>query len=170
MSPIVKSGEPAGANNPAPSERCQGPFVTVDATASTAAPDAQTPTAATPLCDRMRAAGQWNPAWDPIHDLDPAWTERFMDMGLRPMLGGVLDAKTVEFIAIAVDASCTHLYAPGVRRHIRRALELGATRQEIAAVLQCVSVLGIHTMSLAAPILLDELAARERAALTTPQP
>jgi hypothetical protein len=31
-------------------------------------------------------------------------------------------------------------------------------------VLQCVSVLGIHTMSLGAPILQDELAAREATA------
>ena len=72
-----------------------------------------------------------------------------MAVGLKPMLDGVLDAKTVEFIAIAVDASCTHMYAPGVRRHIRKALELGATKEEIAAVLQLTSVLGIHTMSLA---------------------
>ena len=72
----------------------------------------------------------------------------------------VLDPKTIEFIAIAVDASCTHMYGPGVRRHIRKALELGATQEEIAAVLQLTSVLGIHTMSLAAPILLEEIAAR----------
>jgi alkylhydroperoxidase/carboxymuconolactone decarboxylase family protein YurZ len=76
----------------------------------------------------------------------------------------VLDAKTIEFIAIAVDASCTHLYAPGVRRHIRQALALGATKDEITAVLQLVSVLGIHTLSVGAPILLEELAAQEAAA------
>jgi len=121
----------------------------------------------TPLCNRLRASGQWNPAWSSFYDLDPAWTERFMAMGLTPMTSGALDAKTIEFIAIAVDASCTHLYAPGVRRHIRRALELGATKEEITAVLQCVSVLGIHTMSLAAPILLDELASHERATPTS---
>jgi alkylhydroperoxidase/carboxymuconolactone decarboxylase family protein YurZ len=126
-----------------------------------------TDTRLTPLCDRLRELGEWNPTWDPFYQLDPEWTEKFMTMGLAPMLSGVLDAKTIEFIAIAVDASCTHMYAPGVRRHIRKALELGATPQEITAVLQCVSVLGIHTMSLGAPILLDELAARESAALTT---
>jgi alkylhydroperoxidase/carboxymuconolactone decarboxylase family protein YurZ len=115
----------------------------------------------TPLCDHLRAAGEWNPNWEPFYQLDPAWTEAFMGMGLKPMLSGVLDPKVIEFIAIAVDASCTHMYAPGVRRHIRKALELGATREEITAVLQCVSVLGIHTMSLGAPILLEELAARE---------
>ena len=70
----------------------------------------------------------------------------------------MLDPKTIEFIAIAVDASCTHMYAPGVRRHIRKALELGATKEEITAVLQLTSVLGIHTMSLGAPILIEELA------------
>ena len=118
----------------------------------------------TPLCDRLRAAGEWNPNWDPFYDLDPAWTESFMAMGTKPMLAGVLDPKVVEFLAIAVDASCTHLYAPGVRRHIRKALDLGATKEEIAAVLQLTSVLGIHTMSLAAPILLEELAASAPAA------
>jgi alkylhydroperoxidase/carboxymuconolactone decarboxylase family protein YurZ len=116
---------------------------------------------ATPTCDALRASGNWNPNWDPFAELDPVWTERFMAMGMVPMISGVLDAKTVEFLAIAVDASCTHLYAPGVRRHIRKALELGATKEEITAVLQCVSVLGIHTMSLAAPILLEEAALHE---------
>jgi alkylhydroperoxidase/carboxymuconolactone decarboxylase family protein YurZ len=114
----------------------------------------------TPLCDHLRAAGEWNPNWEPFYQLDPAWTETFVAMGLKPMLSGVLDPKVVEFIAIAVDASCTPLYAPGVRRHIRKALDLGATPEEITAVLQCVSVLGIHTMSLGAPILHEELAAR----------
>jgi alkylhydroperoxidase/carboxymuconolactone decarboxylase family protein YurZ len=118
---------------------------------------------ATPTCDALRTQGAWNPAWDPFQQLDPAWTERFMAMAVPPMLSGVLDAKTIEFIAIAVDASCTHLYAPGIRRHIRHALELGATQQEITAVLQLVSVLGIHTLSVGAPILLEELAARDAA-------
>ncbi|MEJ8852346.1 carboxymuconolactone decarboxylase family protein [Variovorax rhizosphaerae] len=112
----------------------------------------------TPVCDRLRSTGNWNPNWEPFAELDPAWTEKFMSMAMAPMLSGVLDAKTVEFLAIAVDASCTHMYGPGVRRHIRKALELGATKEEITAVLQCVSVLGIHSMSIGAPILLDEMA------------
>ena len=123
-----------------------------DTTASTTA-------SATPLCDHLRRIGEWNPNWTPFAELDPEWTERFMAMGLKPMLDKVLDARTIEFIAIAVDASCTHMYAPGVRRHIRKALELGATPEEITAVLQLTSVLGIHTMSLGAPILQEELAA-----------
>jgi len=124
----------------------------------------------TPVCDALRASGNWNPDWESFAALDADWTEKFIAMGIAPMVSGVLDAKTVEFLAIAVDASCTHMYAPGVRRHIRKALEVGATRQEITAVLQCVSVLGIHTMSLGAPILLEELdAMADRCAATATQ-
>lgn len=123
-------------------------------------------TSPTPISDQLRAAGEWNAAWDPFQQLDPDWTERFFAMATKPMLSGVLDAKTIEFIAIAVDASCTHLYAPGVRRHIRKALDLGATKEEITAVLQLTSVLGIHTLSVGAPLLLEELAARDAAAAT----
>lgn len=126
-----------------------------------------TDTVPTPTIDRLKALGEWNPNWEPFRRLDPLWTERFMAMATGPLAAGVLDPKTVEFIAIAVDASCTHMYEPGVRRHIRKALELGATREEIAAVLQLTSVLGIHTMSLGAPILLEELAAHQSDAAAT---
>lgn len=117
------------------------------------------PASATPVSDQLRATGNWNPAWDSFAQLDPVWTEKFIAMGMHSMQSGVLEPKVVEFLAIAVDASCTHMYAPGTRRHIRRALELGATPQEINAVLQAVSVLGIHTSSMGAPILLEEMAA-----------
>ena len=118
-------------------------------------------TSATPICDQLRSSGDWNPAWDAFAELDPAWAEKFIAMGMHPVLSGVLEPKVFEFLAIAVDASCTHMYAPGTRRHIRKALQLGATKEEIAAVLQAVSVLGIHSSSLGAPILLEELEAIE---------
>jgi alkylhydroperoxidase/carboxymuconolactone decarboxylase family protein YurZ len=110
----------------------------------------------TPVSDRMRAAGNWNPAWDVLADLDAGYVEKFLAMGAHAMTKGTLDPLTIEFIAIAVDASCTHLYAPGVRRHIRKALELGATREQVMTVLELVSVLGIHSVALGAPLLIEE--------------
>jgi alkylhydroperoxidase/carboxymuconolactone decarboxylase family protein YurZ len=118
------------------------------------------PQAETPISEALHANGYWNPNWDPIAEVDKGWMEKFLNMGLHSK--HVLDPKTYELIAIAVDASCTHMYAPGVRTHIRRALELGVTFEEIAAVLQLTSVLGIHTMSMGAPILLEEAAARTK--------
>jgi alkylhydroperoxidase/carboxymuconolactone decarboxylase family protein YurZ len=111
----------------------------------------------TPITDAARAGGHWNQAWDEAITLDPDWVEKFLAMGLHPVTSGVLDPKTYELIAIAVDASCTHLYAPGVRRHIAKALDAGATPAEVMAVLQCVAVLGIHSMALGAPILAEEM-------------
>ncbi|CAM4374415.1 carboxymuconolactone decarboxylase family protein [Comamonas aquatilis] len=112
----------------------------------------------TPISDSLRANGYWNPEWDSFTKLDPIWTEKFLDMAMHPMTKGLIEPKVWEFLAIAVDASCTHMYGPGTRRHIRRALELGASQDEIAAVLQGVSVLGLHANSMAAPMLLEEVA------------
>jgi alkylhydroperoxidase/carboxymuconolactone decarboxylase family protein YurZ len=114
----------------------------------------------TPISDAARASGHWNSAWDEAAAFDAEWIEKFLDMGTLPVRKGVLDPKTYEFLAIAVDASCTHLYSPGVRRHIAKALDLGATPEEIMAVLQAVAVLGIHSVALGAPILLDEMTKR----------
>ncbi len=115
----------------------------------------------TPITDHMRQTGSWNEAWDEFAELDPLWTEKFMDMGTLPIRSGVLDRKTIEFLFLAVNAACTHMYEPGVRRHIRGALDQGATKEEIMTVLQLVTAIGIQSCSLGAPILVEELAARD---------
>src|SRR5204863_5838690 len=107
-----------------------------------------------------QVTGNWNPDWEPFAKLDPAWTDKMIAMAITPAVVGALDAKTIELIGIAVDVSCTHLYAPGVRRHIQRALKAGATKAEITAVLQLTTLQGLHSMCLAGPILLEELEAR----------
>ncbi|PQM27251.1 carboxymuconolactone decarboxylase [Sphingopyxis lindanitolerans] len=108
----------------------------------------------------MRANGQWNSAWDAMAALDPLWLEAFLAAGTLPLRRGVLDPKIYEFLAIAVDASCTHLYAPGTRRHIAAALDKGATPEEVMAVLEAVAVLGLHSVALGAPMLVEEMNAR----------
>jgi alkylhydroperoxidase/carboxymuconolactone decarboxylase family protein YurZ len=116
-----------------------------------------------PTRTQRLASGNWNPDWEPFARLDPAWTEKAIAFAIAPAAAGALDKKTIELIGIALDASCTHLYAPGVRRHIQRALKAGATREEITAVLQLACMQGLHSMCVAAPILLEELDAREQA-------
>ena len=108
---------------------------------------------------RKKATGNWNPDWEAFARLDPAWTGKLVSRSTAANAPGALDAKTMALIGIALDASFG--YAPGVRRHIRRALDAGARRTEIAAVLQLVSIQGLRGMCLAAPILAEELAARK---------
>lgn len=114
----------------------------------------------TPVSDAMRTSGNWNKAWDEAAMLDAGWMEDFLKMGTSAWQKNVLDPKTLEFIAIAVDASCTHMYAPGTRRHIAKALDLGATPEEILSVLQAVAVLGIHSIALGTPMLVEEMIKR----------
>jgi alkylhydroperoxidase/carboxymuconolactone decarboxylase family protein YurZ len=111
---------------------------------------------ATPACDRMKAIGQWNAAWDPFFALDPQFTDEFMAVGGDIYGSGILPAKDVELLSIAFDASFTHMYAPGTRRHIRNALAAGATVQEIMAALKLAVVQGVQALNLGVPILADE--------------
>jgi alkylhydroperoxidase/carboxymuconolactone decarboxylase family protein YurZ len=114
-------------------------------------------TAATPVCDQMKAAGQWNSAWDGFFEIDPAWTEAIIVASLPVYTSGVFSPKLAELLSIAVDASITHMYAPGTRRHIQSALKLGATMEEIMEVLKiCVSQ-GMQASNLGVPILAEEL-------------
>jgi alkylhydroperoxidase/carboxymuconolactone decarboxylase family protein YurZ len=113
--------------------------------------------ATTPVCDKMKAAGHWNPAWDAFFDIAPAWTEAIIAASLPVYASGVLSPKLAELLSIAVDASITHMYAPGTRRHIRTALQLGATMEEIMEVLKICVAQGIQACNLGVPILAEEL-------------
>jgi alkylhydroperoxidase/carboxymuconolactone decarboxylase family protein YurZ len=111
----------------------------------------------TPACDRMKAVGQWNAAWDPFVELDPVWTDEFMATGAGIYCSGVFSLKEIELLSIAFDASYTHMYAPGTRRHIKGALKAGASVEEIMEVLKLCVVQGVQACNLGVPILAEEL-------------
>src|SRR5215467_10911894 len=114
--------------------------------------------APTPAVDKVRAMGQWNEAWNGFLELDPVWTDSFMATGAGIYASGVMTPKLVELLSIAFDASYTHMYAPGTRRHIRAALQLGATPEEIMEVFKLCVVQGVQACNLGVPILRDEIA------------
>jgi alkylhydroperoxidase/carboxymuconolactone decarboxylase family protein YurZ len=103
------------------------------------------------------ARGYWNEFWDGLLKLDPDFFEAYLQFSGVPWRNGTLEPKLKELIYIAIDASTTHLYEPGLRQHIQNALRHGATREEIMEVYELTSVLGIHTCTLGVPVLLDEL-------------
>lgn len=112
--------------------------------------------APTPACDKMRQLGLWNDAWDPFSTLDPVWTDQFMTAG-GIYADGAIEPKLAELLSIALDASFTHMYAPGTRRHIRTALKLGATVAEIMEILKLCVAHGVQAANMALPILAEEL-------------
>jgi len=110
-----------------------------------------------PNMEAQRATGDWNPSWDLLRELDPDYLEAFLGFRAVPQRNGPLEQKYKEMIFIAINAATTHLHGPGVRRHIQNALRAGATKAEILEVIQLTTIMGIHSMTLAAPILQEEL-------------
>ncbi len=116
----------------------------------------------TPFTDAQRASGDWNPLWTTFSEWDPEFLEAYLRLRNVPFRNGPLPRKYKELILIAINAATTHLYGPGVRRHIRNALQHGATRSEILEAIELTTVLGIHSSNLAVPILAEELAEQRK--------
>lgn len=101
--------------------------------------------------------GDWNPIWSQLQEMDPEFLEAYLAFRSVPHREGPLPAKFKELILVAINAATTHLYGPGVRRHIQNALKAGATKEEILETIQLTTVMGIHSCNLAIPILMEEV-------------
>ena len=108
-----------------------------------------------PAIEAQRATGDWNPFWTTLEELDPDYLEAFLQFRSVPQ-NGPLDQKTKELVFIAINVATTHLWPSGARRHMANALEAGATKEEILEVIQLTSIMGIHSMTMGVPILLEE--------------
>ena len=103
-----------------------------------------------------QVAGPWDSAVDQLREWDPQWARACVKMTVNPWTNGVLSRKFAELVSVALNAACTNLNPDGTRRHIRAALQAGASRDEILMILKMASVMSIHSCSLGAPILLEE--------------
>jgi alkylhydroperoxidase/carboxymuconolactone decarboxylase family protein YurZ len=100
----------------------------------------------------------WSTAYEPIMRLDPGFCEQVERLVSHPWRSGPLEPRVKQLVLMAVDAAATHRNADGAKEHARRALELGATRDEVLEVLELTSTVGIHACNCGVPILLEELA------------
>ncbi|MEH7253808.1 carboxymuconolactone decarboxylase family protein [Neobacillus niacini] len=105
----------------------------------------------------IQARGYWAEHWNDLLTLDEEFFGAFLNLSAVPWKKGSLDPKVKEFIYIAINASTTHLYEPGIQAHMQNAIKYGATPEEIMEVLELTSALGIHTCASGIPILMDEL-------------
>jgi alkylhydroperoxidase/carboxymuconolactone decarboxylase family protein YurZ len=116
----------------------------------------------------VKVRGTWSDAYEDILRLDPEFLATYTKFSGVPWRKNHLPDKVKEFIYIAVDANATHMYLPGVRKHMAAALRLGATPQEIMEVLELSATLGIHAMNIGVPILVEVL--EEKGLRTGPAP
>lgn len=100
--------------------------------------------------------GYWSEIWGPTLRADYKFLDMYTRLSAYPHNEGVLDPKLHELIWIAIDASTTHLYMPGMRNHVRNAIDYGATAEELVELIELVSQQGYDTMIQALPILKEE--------------
>jgi alkylhydroperoxidase/carboxymuconolactone decarboxylase family protein YurZ len=105
----------------------------------------------------IRENGYWDGTLEATVKLDEDMFKSYMDYVHASLEGGVLDAKTREFIYIAANAAPTSLNKEATRIHIRRALEAGATKEELIEVFESIACLGIHTVTVGVPALNEAL-------------
>jgi alkylhydroperoxidase/carboxymuconolactone decarboxylase family protein YurZ len=113
----------------------------------------------TPTCDWFRSHDQFNPDWELLYQWTPDWLESFLSLAAPIWRDRILPPLWIELLCVAADAALTHMYDPGTRRHIRAALDLGATREQLLRVLQIVAEQAQESYEVAAPILDQECAA-----------
>ena len=61
-----------------------------------------------------------------------------------------------------INVATTHLWPSGARRHIQNALEAVATKEEILEVIQLTSIIGVQSLSIGVPLLMEEIEKFER--------
>jgi alkylhydroperoxidase/carboxymuconolactone decarboxylase family protein YurZ len=105
--------------------------------------------------DFIRIRNTWAPQWESILRMDCEFLNAYLHLSAVPLLHNHLDNKVKEFIYIAVNASSTHLFSPGIQMHLKAALEFGSSREELMEVLQLTSTVGIHASNVGVPILLE---------------
>src|SRR5262245_13185966 len=78
----------------------------------------------------------WGATLRKLEEWDPEGAALVLQVGADPWTSGVFSRKEVELISVAVNCACTNLDEAATRRHIRAALEAGATRDEILTLLK----------------------------------
>ena len=90
----------------------------------------------------VESRGYWTDQREMLGGLIPEFFASYMRLSMTPAAIGSLDPLTREFVAIGIDCSITHMFTSGLRLHIRNALRLGATREQILGVFQLAAALG----------------------------
>ncbi|SCU74817.1 conserved hypothetical protein [Cupriavidus necator] len=104
----------------------------------------------------VRERGYWRPWTETLLREHPAFLRAYARYAGHPARRGPLSERMVELIYIALDASGSHLFEPGLRTHMTRALDLGVRPAELFDVLHLVAAQGLDGVTQAAALLAEE--------------
>ncbi len=109
--------------------------------------------------------GYWRPWVDTMLQACPGFVQQYARYAGHPARTGPLTPRMVELIYVALDASSSHLFESGLRTHMHKAREAGATDADVFDVLHLVAVQGVASAGQAADILAELSGADAAAAI-----
>jgi alkylhydroperoxidase/carboxymuconolactone decarboxylase family protein YurZ len=95
--------------------------------------------------DFVARRGYWTENREMLAALVPEFFAAYMKLSTEPWRNGALEPKFRELLFVAIDCSITHTYEYGLRLHIRNALNLGATPEELLEVFEIAMSIGAST-------------------------
>lgn len=101
------------------------------------------------------AFGGWHEGLEVLVQIDHGFVDAIREYAAYPSTGGPLEPKTASLVHVAVNAAPTLLYREGIRYHVGRAFDHGATLEELAEVVEIVYILGIHAITAGVPVLVE---------------
>lgn len=110
----------------------------------------------------LRERGYWRPWVETLLRERPRFVQAYADYAGHPARTGPLSVRMVELLYVALDASGSHLFEAGLRTHMVKALEAGATQADLFDVLHLVAAQGLEAVVEAAAILAEEAGAVPR--------
>lgn len=104
--------------------------------------------------------GYWRPWTETLLQGNPRFVQQYARYAGYPARHGPLSPRMVELVYVALDASSSHLFEAGLKTHMQKAKECGATAADIFDVLHLVAVQGVVRTSQAVEIL-NEFSSQE---------
>lgn len=108
----------------------------------------------------MQERGYWRPWTETLLQENPDFVQQYARFAGYPARTGPLSLRMVELIYVGLDASSSHMFEVGLRTHMQRALEVGASHADIFDVLHLVVVQGAARVCDATSVLAQVLAER----------
>ncbi|GAA1054302.1 carboxymuconolactone decarboxylase family protein [Dietzia natronolimnaea] len=93
----------------------------------------------------------WTPHWDTVLAYTPEYFEAYLDLSSIPWNHGTLSDAFKELIYVAIDVVTTHLFTAGIHTHTKKAIEYGATPDQVIDVMAIASNIGIDTVLAGVP-------------------
>jgi alkylhydroperoxidase/carboxymuconolactone decarboxylase family protein YurZ len=100
-------------------------------------------------------ASSWTEGCESLLKLSPEMLAASLHMSSVPKKKSHLSPKIQSLVALSVDSASTHLYVPGIHKHMKEALAAGASKEEIMETLELTSTLGIHACNIGVPLLVE---------------